>query len=360
MFKAIHIGERPIGLGHPSYFIADIAANHDGSLSRARDLIYLCAQAGADAAKFQNFQAQTIVSNLGFQKLGSMGHQKSWNKSVFEVYQDASLNLEWTESLKETCVDAGIEYLTTPYSLDLARYLSPYVRAWKIGSGDITWHDLIETLARDKKPLLIATGASCMAEVEAAVEVAIQYHDHIVLMQCNTNYTGSVDNFQYIALNVLKGYSQRFPDLVLGLSDHTPGPSTTLGAVALGARVIEKHFTDNPLREGPDHQFSMDPQSWREMVDRTRELEAALGTQEKRIMENERESAVVQRRAVRAARTLFPGETLTMNDLIPLRPCPEEGLPPYRAGQLVGRRVAKEISAGDLVTFAQLDKPKGL
>ncbi|MGD9850227.1 MAG: N-acetylneuraminate synthase family protein [Nitrospirales bacterium] len=351
----IRIGQRCIGLNYPSYFIADIAANHDGNLSRAKDLIHLCAEAGADAAKFQNFQAETIVSEFGFRALGQMAHQASWKKSVFEVYKQASVDLEWTETLKKTCIEAGVEYLTTPYSLELVNRLSPFVCAWKLGSGDITWHELIETLAKEKKPLLIATGASTMAEVEAAVDVARRYHDQIVLMQCNTNYTGSVENFHYVALNVLKVYSRKFPDLVLGLSDHTPGLSATLGAVALGARVIEKHFTDDNLREGPDHIFSMNPKAWREMVDRTRELEAALGREEKRIMDNEKDSVVVQRRAVRAARHLLPGEILTEQDLIPLRPCPEEGLPPFRAIDLVGRRVAKKISIGDLVTFSKLE-----
>ena len=355
MSQEFRIGDRLIGLHYPSYFVADIAANHDGDLSRAKDLIYLCAEAGADAVKFQNFQAKTIVSDIGFRTLGAMVHQSSWNKSVFEVYEEASVNLEWTKHLKKTCVDAGLEYLTTPYSLELVQQLSPFVRAWKLGSGDITWHALIEALAKERKPLFIATGASYMNEVEAAVKIAKRYHNEIVLMQCNTNYTGSVENFHHIALNVLNTYSQKFPDLVLGLSDHTPGLSTTLGAVTLGARVIEKHFTDDTLREGPDHKFSMDPKSWREMVNCTRELEAALGTNEKRIMDNERDSAVVQRRAIRAARNLSPGEILTIQDLIPLRPCPEEGLPPYRIAELVGRCVGMNIPSGDLVNFSRLD-----
>ena len=356
MSQEIQIGKRVIGLDHPSYFVADIAANHDGDLSRAKDLIHLCAEAGADAAKFQNFQAETIVSDIGFRTLGPMAHQSSWGKSVFEVYQDASVNLEWTETLRNTCMEAGVEYLTTPYSLELVKRLSPFVRAWKLGSGDITWHELIEALAKEKKPLLIATGASCLSEVEAAIGVIKQSHDEIVLMQCNTNYTGSAENFRYVALNVLKTYSRKFPDLVLGLSDHTPGLSTTLGAVALGARVIEKHFTDDRSRGGPDHSFSMDPRSWREMVDRTRELEAALGNEEKQIMDNERDSAVVQRRAIRAARNLSSGEILTIQDLIPLRPCPGDGLPPFRIIELVGRRVAQDILAGDLVTFSKLEE----
>lgn len=351
---SIRIGEREIGDDHPVYFVADIAANHDGDLSRAIELVHRCAEAGADAAKFQNFQAHSIVSDLGFRKLGAMAHQAAWNKSVFEVYRDASLDLDWSETLREACRAAGIEYLTTPYALDIVDRLSPLVRAWKLGSGDITWHALIDRLACDGKPLLIATGASDMAEVEAAVAVARARRAPIVLMQCNTNYTGSVENFRHIALNVLHRYARCFPDVVLGLSDHTPGHATVLGAVALGARVIEKHFTDDRRRKGPDHPFSMDPASWRDMVERSRELEAALGSDEKRVMDNERESCIVQRRALRAAHPLAAHTRITATDLVALRPCPAGAVPPHQAASLIGRTLARAIPAGDLVTAADL------
>ncbi len=352
MTSDIRIGDRMIGGDRPTYFIADIAANHDGNLERAKALIHLCAEAGADAAKFQNFEARSIVSDAGFRQLGSMAHQARWSKSVFEVYEDATLDLEWTETLRQTCIEAGVEYLTTPYAFDLADRLAPYVRAWKIGSGDITWISFIERLARDGKPLLIATGASDMMDVERAVSAARQYNEQIVLMQCNTNYTADPENLRHVSLNVLKTYAARFPGLVLGLSDHTPGHATVLGAVALGARVVEKHFTDDVNRSGPDHAFSMDPRTWREMMDRTRELQAALGTAEKRVMDNEIESVVVQRRALRAARAIPEGTVLSEADVVPLRPCPSHGLAPYAIDQVLGRRVRRPVALGELLTPA--------
>lgn len=352
----IRIGDRSIGSDRPTYFIADIAANHDGDLERAKALIHLCAEAGADAAKFQNFEARSIVSDAGFRQLGAMAHQAKWSKSVYEVYEDATLDLEWTEALRQTCIEAGVEYLTTPYAFDLADRLAPYVRAWKIGSGDITWISFIERLARDGKPLLIATGASDMSDVERAVSAARGYNEQIVLMQCNTNYTADPANFHHVALNVLKTYAERFHDLVLGLSDHTPGHATVLGAVALGARVVEKHFTDDVNRAGPDHAFSMDPRTWCEMVERTRELEAALGTGEKRVMDNEMESVVVQRRALRAARAIPEGTVLSEADVVPLRPCPPDGLAPYAIDRVLGKRVRCELVPGDLLTPALFDE----
>lgn len=350
MTRTIEIGEHTVGFQHPTYFIVDISANHDGELERAKDLIHLSAEAGAQAAKFQNFRASTIVSDYGFSALGGQqSHQSKWKKSVFEVYADASLPMEWTAELVETCKAAGIDYFTAPYDLDLLAQLAPYVAAWKLGSGDITWHENIGRMAKDGKPLLIATGASDMREVEMAMEVASAHNDNIVLMQCNTNYTGSLDNFKYIDLRVLETYARAFPKVILGLSDHTPGHATVLGAVALGARVIEKHFTDDTSREGPDHPFSMDPQSWRDMVDRTRELEAALGTGEKRIMENERETVVLQRRAIRAARPIGKGETIARGNLAVLRPCPEGALPPNRIDDVIGKTATRDIEEGDCI-----------
>ena len=355
MTRAIKIGRHTVGADNPTYFVADIAANHDGDINRAKELIFRCAEAGANAAKFQNFLAETIVSDFGFRALGSQqSHQESWGKSVFEVYRDASLPVEWTSTLKETCDQAEIDFFTAPYDLELLDELSPYVCAWKVGSGDITWHENIARMADDGKPLLIATGASHMDDVRKAMEVASSYTDEIVLMQCNTNYTASLENFRHIALNVLKDFALEFPGTVLGLSDHTPGHTTVLGAVTLGARAIEKHFTDDRSRDGPDHEFSMDPSSWREMVDRTRELELALGDRRKRVMENETETMVLQRRAVRAILDIKAGAIITPEQITMLRPCPPDALPPYRADEVIGRVAVRDIPGGDCVRGADV------
>ena len=347
----IKINQNIISNNSKTYFIADIAANFDGDIARAKDLIYLAAEAGADAAKFQNFLAKTIVSDQAFKTIGKqLSHQADWKDSVYDVYDKASLPILWTETLRDTCVDAGIDYITTPYDLSLIPILSEYVSAWKVGSGDITWHELIRTLSLDDKPLLIATGASNMNEVELAMSVALENKKDVVLMQCNTNYTASLENFKYIELNVLKEYRKKYPDIILGLSDHTPGHSTVLGSIALGAKGIEKHFTDDNDREGPDHKFSMNPRSWRDMVDRSRELEYALGTGIKKIMDNEKESVVVQRRGLCASHDLEVGRIITSDDLIALRPCINNGIEPYKMQQLIGKKTNCKVVSGENIT----------
>ena len=353
--REIQIENKTIGLVRPTYFIADLAANHDGDLERAKDLIYLCAEAGADAAKFQHFSANTIVSDTGFKSLsGQQSHQSKWKKSVFDIYQDASIDQDWTPILKETCKKAGITFLTSPYSYELVDKVDNYLSAYKIGSGDITWPGIIDYIASKNKPVFLATGASNIGEVDIAMSILLQHTNDIVLMQCNTNYTASLENFKYINLNVLKEYSRKYPDTILGLSDHTPGHATVLGAVALGARVIEKHFTNDTSREGPDHKFSMDFNSWKEMVDRTRELENALGLDVKKVEANEKETVVLQRRSIRTKKDLAIGDVISEGDLEFLRPCPEDSLPPYELKNILNKRLVKSVRSGDCVKWRDI------
>ena len=352
----IKINDNIISNDSDTYFIADIAANHDGSIEKAKELIYLCAEAGADAAKFQHFSAESIVSDFGFKSLdcGTSSHQSGWKESVFDVYKNASLDQDWTPILEATCKNAGIDFLTSPYSFDLVDAVDQYVDAYKVGSGDITWLEIIKYMASKNKPIFIATGASSFNEVRLAVNTALKETNDIVLMQCNTNYTSSLENFKYINLNVLKRYRKEYPGIILGLSDHTPGHATVLGAVSFGARVIEKHFTNNVNKKGPDHKFSMDFDSWKDMVDRTKELEMSLGSDIKKVEYNENETVVLQRRTVREKRSLKKGETLTRDAIELLRPCPLDAIGPDSLEKIVGRRLVANIALGDYVTWKDL------
>jgi sialic acid synthase SpsE len=351
----LKFGEKTVGKNHPTYFIADIAANHDGDLKRAISLIHLAKEAGADAAKFQNFKAEKIVSDFGFKAMGGQqSHQSSWKRSVFEVYQDASVPDVWSETLKEACDKEGILYFSAPYDFESIDWLDRFMPMYKIGSGEIDWLESLERIAAKQKPVLLATGASTMAEVTRAVETILSINPQLVLMQCNTNYTASLENFKYINLRVLEKYAETWPDLILGLSDHTPGHATVLGAITLGARVIEKHFTDDNNREGPDHRFAMNPRSWEEMVVNARQLEAALGTAEKKVNDNEAETVIIQRRCLRAARDLQAGEKLTREMIAVLRPAPAEAIKPHEINNVVGKTLLRNIPFGEILTWEDL------
>ena len=145
----LRINKKKISEDTTTYFIADIAANHDGSLKKAIDLIYEAKAAGADAAKFQHFSAETIVSDFGFKSLkGKLSHQSKWKKSVYEVYKDASINMSWTPILKKECDKVGIDFFTSPYAFNMVDHIDPYVPAYKIGSGDITWHEILKYISK--------------------------------------------------------------------------------------------------------------------------------------------------------------------------------------------------------------------
>lgn len=350
----VEIGGRAIGDDAPTYFIADIAANHDGDLDRAVELIHLAAESGADAAKFQHFRAAKIVSKYGFDAGPQLSHQSKWKRSVFEVYQSASVPWEWTERLKQACDEAKIHFFSSPYDMEAVDMLDAYVPAFKIGSGDITWIEALEHMAKKGKPLLLATGASDLGDVQRAVDAILPLNSQLLLMQCNTNYTGSIENFRFVRLKVLETFASMYPQLVLGLSDHTPGHAAVLGAVTLGARAIEKHFTDDRAREGPDHPFSLDPRTWRDMVDRTRELEYALGDGNKIVEPNEKETVVIQRRCMRATKDLPAGQVLERGDLEALRPAPRDGIFPYESDRAYGRKLLRDLKTGDYPKWTDL------
>ena len=351
----IKIKNKLINKNSPTYFIADIAANHDGSLKRAIKLIRLCAKAGANAAKFQHFKAETIVSDFGFRKLGKITHQKKWKDSVFNIYKKASINNDWTKVLKKECDKNKIDFLTAPYDLDYVDSVSKFIPAFKIGSGDITWIEIVKKIAKKKKPILLATGASTLNDVRRAVKEIRKFNRQIILMQCNTNYTADHENHNHLNLNVLKQFKKIFKDkVILGLSDHTFGHNSVLGAVALGARVVEKHFTDNNNRQGPDHKFSMNPFTWKKMIDETRMLEMSLGDGNKVIEKNEKESVIVQRRSIRAAKDLYKNNKITNSSLVFLRPAPKNSLPPYEKNKILNKVLKKDIKKGDLVNWSKI------
>jgi sialic acid synthase SpsE len=345
--NSFKIGKKIISDNSPTYFIADIASNHDGSLDKAKELIHKAAENGANAAKFQNFYATTLVSDYGFENLKLNSHQSKWNDSVFNTYKKNEISLKWTDELKKTCNECEIDYLTASYDLNILKYLNKYVAAWKVGSGDITWHEHILKMAKYNKPIFIATGASNIQEVEIIVKKVLKINKKLVLMQCNTNYTATKENFKHINLNVLNLYKKKFPRVLLGLSDHTRGYETVLGAVALGARVIEKHFTNSNKNIGPDHDFSMNPKNWREMVEATRNLENSMGKPIKKVEKNEENTVILQRRSIRVNKNKNARSRIAMKDIVFLRPCPKDAIPPYMMKKYINKKIKVKIIKGE-------------
>jgi N-acetylneuraminate synthase len=185
-----------------------------------------------------------------------------------------------------------------------------------------------------------------MSDVLRAMRAVSEVNSQIVLMQCNTNYTAADSNYDHLNLNVLKTYETLFPNVILGLSDHTHNPAPIVGSVALGARVIERHFTDDNDREGPDHKFAMNPQNWAEMVSQVRILERALGSRDKFVTESEKETYILQRRCLRAARNITKGETITAEMVEPLRPAVTGAIMPWELTNLIGKKALVDMPLG--------------
>lgn len=343
MLDQVDINGVTLGKQDRTYIIAEIGSNHDGSKDRARELIDLAADCGADAVKFQAFNADRIVSAYGFDGLKT-GFQQDWEQSVYQVYKDAELPREWLDDLVPYARNQDIDFLCTPYDYEAVDLLSDHnVPAFKIGSGDITWHNFLEYVAKQNQPIILATGASTVAEIEEALEVIRPHNKEIILLQCVTNYPSEFDSANIRAMSAI-GDAFEVP---VGYSDHTPGNTVPLGAVSRGACVIEKHFTDDKSRDGPDHKFAMNVSEFKQMVTSVRKLNTALGSSHKQIYEEENIPRVLQRRALRANRKLEKGDKITSEDIIALRPCPEDAIEPKHLDTITGRTVTQEINQGE-------------
>jgi N-acetylneuraminate synthase len=335
--KQIKIGDKIIGKGYPTYIIAEIGANFDGDIKKAKLLVRKAKEAGADCAKFQSFISEKIVSRKGFASMNLKGVHGSWNRPVDEVFKDAEFPREWHKEISDYCNEIGIHFSTSPYdfdAVDLCEKLDvPFI---KIGSGDITWHEMLEYIAKKNKPMFLATGDATLSEIDEAVRIIESTGNmNLILMQCITNYPSMIESAN---INVLKTYENAF-DILTGYSDHSPGLVVALGSVSLGACVIEKHFTLDNNDIGPDHPHSMNYANFSNMVKAIRELESALGSTVKKVVEEEEETVIVQRRSIYANKFIPKGKVIEYDDLIELRPA--IGIEPKYKPIIIGK-VSKE------------------
>ncbi len=340
----INIDGREVGDGYPCYCIAEIGSNFDGSLDRAKKLIDLAKDSGADAVKFQSFKADKIVSEKGFDGLQT-GFQKNWDKPVVDVYKDAEFPREWTKELMEYSKSKEITFFSSPYDKEAVDILDELgVAAFKIGSGDITWLEMIKYIASKKKPVILGTGASTMEEIKKAINtIKSAGNNEIVLLQCVTNYPSSFENANIKAMPLLR---EKF-DCLVGYSDHTLGYIVPMGAVALGACVIEKHFTDDRKRKGPDHPHAMEGKDFSQMVDNIRMLEKSLGKPIKEVYAEESETVILQRRCIRAKQEIKKGEKINESMVEMLRPAPKNSLYPEEKEKIIGMKAKRDIKKGE-------------
>jgi len=349
----IKINNKIIGFGHPAYIIAEIGCNFDGSLDRAKMLAKLAKESGADALKIQNFLASKLVSQKGFEGV-KLAHQQKWKKSTTEVYKEAEFPREWLQELSDYCKSINIDFFSSPYDIDAVDELEKIgVPAYKIGSGEIDNLEFLRYVAEKQKPIIIACGASSIEEIRQALSVVRETgNQQVVLLQCTTNYPSMLADSN---LNAMVSLKKEF-GIEVGLSDHTVGKegggddpfngiTAPMTMVALGGVVIEKHFTDDNKRKGNDHPFAMNADDFKVMVDSMRAVEKALGGGQKRVLDSEKETAIIQRRGIYAKEDIEAGEEITHDKIEFLRPA--LFMRPPQVKNILGKKTKYKINKGD-------------
>jgi len=313
----------------PIYIIAEAGINHGGDLDVASRMIQVAAQAAVNAVKFQSFTAGGLTHQL----LAADQH---------EFFARFALSRGEHAQLAELCRTAGVDFLSTPFDFGMADMLAELgVPAFKIASCDLTNIPLIEYCARCARPMYISTGMGNLDEVREAYEAArAAGSPRVVMLQCTTNYPTAHEDVNLSAMSVMRGKV----GCPVGFSDHSVGNWACFAAAALGAEVIEKHFCLDKTADGPDIPGSCDPMELAELVSGIRAIQLALGTANKALKECEREVIKIARRSIYYSRNLPAGQLLAPSDLAFLRPA--GGLSPARADELIGRRLAQQVDAG--------------
>ena len=348
--KEIKINNHTLNSTSDVYFIAEIGANFDGSIDRAKQLCLLAKQSGANCAKFQSFKSEKIVSDIGFSKMKINGVHGTWDKSIGDTFKEVEFPREWHKQVKDYCDSIQIDFSTSPYDFEAVKLCEeldlPFI---KVGSGEITWLEMIERVAKTMKPIFLATGDATLSEIDEAIRTIYNTgNKDVVLMQCITNYPSMIESAN---INVLDTYRSAF-NILTGYSDHSPGDLVILGAVAKGAIVVEKHFTDDKTRKGPDHPHSMIPEEFKEMVNKTKLLRKALGSSSKFVVDEERETVYVQRRGLYAKKDILRGESFTLENTHELRPA--LGILPKYKNSIIGATSKKKILKGEPIYWSDL------
>ena len=352
MAKNIYIGKRAVGDNEPTYVIAEAGVNHNGSLNRAKDLIKKAAEAGADAIKFQTYKADKLVTKTAPRFWDWKGEAKKGGTQHDSYSLLDKFPLKYYPELIKTCKKYGIEFISTPFDEESADALVKFgMKAIKVSSSDVTNLPFLAYLAKFKLPILLSVGASTMGEIEEAVRTIEEAgNKKIVIMQCTLVYPTPDEHAN---LRVIPTLAAVFPEYPIGLSDHTLGYHIPPAAVALGARMVEKHYTvDKKLPMSADHWLSVDPPELKEMVTAIRRVEAALGTSRKYVLPAEKHTYLYDKRSLVSAKDIKKGQKITKTMLTHKRP--GTGIRPKYRDVVVGRRASEDIPADTTITWEML------
>ncbi len=323
--------------------IAEAGVNHNGSIDIAKQLIRVAKDCGVDIIKFQTAKLDSLVSKFAemaeYQKsnIGKIESQKAMLSKLLLSYED------FTE-LYEYCNEIGIEFLSTPFDIESIHFLSQYVRFWKIPSGEITNYPYLVKIAQTGKPVIMSTGMCELHEIAEAIQILESNGSKdITLLHCNTQYPTPMSD---VNLRAMQTIANEF-GLPVGYSDHTQGIEVPIAAVALGAQVIEKHFTLDKNMEGPDHKASLEPEELKDMVSAIRNIEKALGSKEKQVTSSEEKNKNIARKSIVASCNIKQGDVFTENNITVKRP--GNGISPMRWNDVLGRVAKRNFIEDELI-----------
>jgi sialic acid synthase SpsE len=346
--KEILIGNRKVGEKHPVFIIAEAGSNHNRNLNQAKKLIEIAAESEVDAVKFQTYSAETLYSKKTPNPEYLEG--KMVQESVWQLIKDIELPREWQGELADFSRSLGLIFLSTPFDYKAIEELEEInILAYKIASFEIVDLPFLKKVAETKKPIILSTGMASLGDIEDAINAIREVAEiEIGLLHCAINYPPPFEDLNLRAIQTLQQAFQ----VPIGFSDHTMSTSIPAVAVALGACIIEKHYTIDKTLKGPDHKFALEPNELKEMVKNIRDAEVSLGSSRKMVAESEKDLYKLARRSIIAARKIPKGKIIELSDLIIKRP--GYGIPPKYLDVVIGKTAKEDIDEEDIITWDQI------
>ena len=349
--RELKIGKRKIGKQAPVFLIAEAGINHNGDLSTAKKMVDIAIKANVDAIKFQTFITQNLIlkttHKADYQKVSSDD-----DENFYDMIKKYELTKNDFNILKNYCDENEIIFLSTPFDEISVEWLEElHIPAYKISSGDMDNFPLLDLICSKGKPILLSTGMATLNEVKESIDfISSKGIEDIVVFQCTTSYPTSFDE---INLNVIDTYKSEFPNVIIGFSDHYIGFEASIGAIAKGVKVIEKHFTLDKNMDGPDHKASMDPKNLIKWVNSVRKTEKLLGSYAKIPSKTEIEIAKIARKSIVSLRDLEIGEFVKTEDISIKRP--GYGVSPKEYNNIIGKQIKRKILKDTVILWEDLE-----
>ncbi|MFB3883665.1 MAG: pseudaminic acid synthase [Thermodesulfobacteriota bacterium] len=346
MGNTLELDGQIVGMGYPSYIIAEVGSNHNKELDTAKRLIDVAKQSGCNAVKFQSYTAEGIYS-VYTPRISEMEGRSKPGETPYELIKRIQMPVEWHPLLKDFCDKIGITFCSSPFDEPMVDLLeSIKVPFYKVASYEITHYPMLKKIAKTRKSIILSTGNSGMEDIERAVDVLEKNGcKDYALLHCVSQYPAKYEDIHLRCLSTLRSAF----DCAVGFSDHTTDFISSIVAISLGASIIEKHITLDKSHFGPDHPFSLEPGELKQFVKAVRDAELILGSSVKRVRESEEENHMIGRRSIIAASDIKKGEVITADKVVVKRP--GLGLHPIYLDLVVGKKAKVDIEKDRWITW---------